>query len=155
MPGQTSISEVVSLSTLLLQWRAGQLPGQTCDGGDGGGVGTVLLQWRAGQLPGQTGPLEQLEGRVIGASMEGRTIARPDLDVFGRKTAAEVVLQWRAGQLPGQTHGVPGRAGARDPASMEGRTIARPDPVLARVVTRGMVIASMEGRTIARPDHHG
>ena len=36
-----------------LQWRAGQLPGQTSDYELGFG-GVMLLQWRAGQLPGQT-----------------------------------------------------------------------------------------------------
>ena len=37
-----------------LQWRAGQLPGQTIGAKQGVTVGGDL-QWRAGQLPGQTG----------------------------------------------------------------------------------------------------
>ena len=36
-----------------LQWRAGQLPGQTYRP-DVGALQPTLLQWRAGQLPGQT-----------------------------------------------------------------------------------------------------
>ena len=38
-----------------LQWRAGQLPGQT-QYGEGMGGEVMFLQWRAGQLPGQTPP---------------------------------------------------------------------------------------------------
>ena len=95
-----------------------------------GGTVVILLQWRAGQLPGQTNlrslsaemrALASTEGRTIArpdrsaaspirrrstrASMEGRTIARPD---YMRDTAGITVdemLQWRAGQLPGQTDG--------------------------------------------------
>ena len=40
--------------TSVLQWRAGQLPGQTCNSGGSSIDITLLLQWRAGQLPGQT-----------------------------------------------------------------------------------------------------
>ena len=38
---------------MLLQWRAGQLPGQTSSPGRRPVV-AKQLQWRAGQLPGQT-----------------------------------------------------------------------------------------------------
>ena len=84
------------------------------------------LQWRAGQLPGQTLVQERERVRVGGPSMEGRTIARPDV---GRGTGRALPggLQWRAGQLPGQTRD---RHDDQPPAlnpSMEGRTIARPD----------------------------
>ena len=91
------------------------------------------LQWRAGQLPGQTGRRLQIaasiprperasmEGRAIArpnsrrrcgrtpgllqrkASMEGRAIARPNTMEKLGKEARRSVLQWRAGQLPGQT----------------------------------------------------
>ena len=60
-----------------LQWRAGQLPGQT-------GLSRrtekekMDLQWRAGQLPGQTSAVDQLVGLLAGPSMEGRAIARPN-----------------------------------------------------------------------------
>ena len=60
-----------------LQWRAGQLPGQTCGRPSLCGS-TFHLQWRAGQLPGQT-------TRVADTAMPKSS------------------LQWRAGQLPGQT----------------------------------------------------
>ena len=43
------------------------------------GVDVMVLQWRAGQLPGQTGWRLRLETRVAAdASMEGRAIARPN-----------------------------------------------------------------------------
>ena len=95
----------------LLQWRAGQLPGQTADG-DLINRWTDKLQWRAGQLPGQTRhrardcPRDQL------TSMEGRTIARPNHQRHRR---------FRPG------HGT----------SMEGRTIARPNPPAVPSPPRG------------------
>ena len=86
----------------VLQWRAGQLPGQTRQpvGFDGH---HHQLQWRAGQLPGQTPkatpkkpkpkPLQWRAGQL-----PGQTRRR------SRWWAAGLVaLQWRAGQLPGQT----------------------------------------------------
>ena len=68
------------------------------------------------------------------ASMEGRAIARPNVNVAGVGDPG-MALQWRAGQLPGQTSRSP-RIVARllrpePPASMEGRAIARPN--IARV----------------------
>ena len=63
----------------------------------------LALQWRAGQLPGQTTAFAT--GWTFGRppSMEGRAIARPNLS--GRETTVveAETLQWRAGQLPGQT----------------------------------------------------
>ena len=63
----------------------------------------IVLQWRAGQLPGQTLGRRRHPSLGIHASMEGRTIARPNRgkSVFTPATAS--TLQWRAGQLPGQT----------------------------------------------------
>ena len=85
------------------------------------------LQWRAGQLPGQTQGPGQEEGEEEGPSMEGRAIARPNPSTLwlpprrprpfnggpGNCPAkpehspptncATPILQWRAGQLPGQT----------------------------------------------------
>ncbi len=63
--------------TRFLQWRAGQLPGQTIVRRSSKSFVT-FLQWRAGQLPGQT--------------------ELPSPGCPGRDA-----LQWRAGQLPGQT----------------------------------------------------
>ena len=65
---------------LLLQWRAGQLPGQTW-ASMATVTGWVWLQWRAGQLPGQT-PCPGTKVAVLTqASMEGRAIARPNSGV--------------------------------------------------------------------------
>ena len=44
----------ICCATQSLQWRAGQLPGQTNPGQARPGHYTCPLQWRAGQLPGQT-----------------------------------------------------------------------------------------------------
>ncbi len=118
-----------------LQWRAGQLPGQTCPARSRGTGPAHPLQWRAGQLPGQTSHIP--DHYCLGArpSMEGRAIARPNLTMMGCDDEASPSLQWRAGQLPGQTP--PNRKGTMEhkPPSMEGRAIARPnhpDPQPAR-----------------------
>ena len=115
------------------------------------------LQWRAGQLPGQTkisssrppaprcfngGPDNCPAKRPADphdpdrrgdASMEGRTIARPNFSINWQGGPDDATLQWRAGQLPGQT--TTGQACATPPprASMEGRTIARPNVGDARL----------------------
>ena len=133
-----------------------------------------VLQWRAGQLPGQTcgGHSTGVEQRR--PSMEGRAIARPNQAPLGRDDRP-VALQWRAGQLPGQTRpGRPDRPRRRAP-SMEGRAIARPNPAVtpssciskspfnggpgncpakpeALEPVDDVVFPSMEGRAIARPN---
>ena len=150
----------------LLQWRAGRLPGRTSVGvadarggrvgfnggpGDcpagpartaGWAIGERLLQWRAGRLPGRTPKKSTICGPSIGASMEGRAIARPDQSDYGPAIVEVNVLQWRAGRLPGRTLSLLDGCGFVCVASMEGRAIARPD-------TRGD--SSMEGRAIATP----
>ena len=60
-----------------LQWRAGQLPGQTVRAA-AMAPSSALLQWRAGQLPGQTGDAAGGGWGDGQASMEGRAIARPN-----------------------------------------------------------------------------
>ena len=112
---------------------------------------TTRLQWRAGQVPGQT-CVAVLEPTVQElASMEGRTSPRPNPGRTGRSPSSTSELQWRAGQVPGQTSRrnvqaqrsdalqwragqVPGQTAlglgifvAPGPASMEGRTSARPN----------------------------
>ena len=130
MPGQTMSR--FNCSRYLpgwLQWRAGQLPGQTArlrrastrspttasmEGRaiarpnvsttfvGAAGVPCSALQWRAGQLPGQTGrPTVQRRPRVASlqwraGQLPGQTGMEPDLCDY-------IALQWRAGQLPGQT----------------------------------------------------
>ena len=142
-----------------------------------------VLQWRAGQLPGQTGvfvdiagpALPSMEGRAIArpntmtwqatsaladrASMEGRAIARPNRRRGRRGSGSGSQLpsglQWRAGQLPGQTRCASGSVRRTMPssASMEGRAIARPNRRYTRGGrSRASVEASMEGRAIARPN---
>ena len=126
LPGQTAPDGGPDHVRRILQWRAGQLPGQTTDVKHARHA-KLALQWRAGQLPGQTPasapsrlrrwryfnggpdncPAKHLRrGRRLGGgldtSMEGRTIARPNLDRDSTRSAARA-LQWRAGQLPGQT----------------------------------------------------
>ena len=111
-----------------LQWRAGQLPGQTSNcaawretGDEASMEGRAIarpnprrafrpiiseaLQWRAGQLPGQTFICTLTADRCDRASMEGRAIARPNRSCAPVRCAFHM-LQWRAGQLPGQTSGV-------------------------------------------------
>ena len=134
------------------------------------------LQWRAGQLPGQTGARRRGSRAAQVASMEGRTIARPD-DASSMSTpTVSPSLQWRAGQLPGQTppgrpwrsacllrfNGGPDNCPARpDAARSRDCTGTRfnggPDNCPARPgrqtgQPRRRHSASMEGRTIARPD---
>ena len=122
----------------LLQWRAEQLPGQTCSSPRGRRPNlfpeVAPLQWRAEQLPGQTSA-NRFRFRAAGqlASMEGRAIARPNV--------MNVVVAGAVG---------------RRVASMEGRAIARPNPMRQAALlpapnTRADA-ASMEGRAIARPN---
>ena len=112
------------------------------------------LQWRAGQLPGQTAPHGRLVEDPEPPSMEGRTIARPNLpgrrrwpppgrgsfnggpDNCPAKPARDLViilLLWSP--------------------SMEGRTIARPNLYSVSYVLNADLFPSMEGRTIARPNY--
>ena len=106
-PGNCPAERLVWLrrgsAALLLQWRAGQLPGRT-----GGGPGWSpprprSLQWRAGQLPGRTFVIPAGFVAEVQPSMEGRAIARPNSDGGLLPVAAFQALQWRAGQLPGRT----------------------------------------------------
>ena len=88
----------------------------------------ILLQWRAGQLPGRTPHATTLATTPrIRASMEGRAIARPNLSGGCACSYVDGPLQWRAGQLPGRTGGCAEHVVAAGVASMEGRAIARPN----------------------------
>ena len=135
----------------------------------------LALQWRAGHSPGQTARWSPPAGEQPLASMEGRTLARPDLETAmqlltqqsgfngGPDTrparrvrvplgaAAMTVLQWRAGHSPGQTTTTRQQLLIWTRASMEGRTLARPDFAKAGKIC-SICVASMEGRTLARPD---
>ena len=128
-------------------------------------------------MPGQTSHRRGRLRRDELTSMEGRTIARPNL-LAASWAMLMAILQWRAGQLPGQTVTVtmtdstptalqwragqlPGQTvqqlvhrDARELTSMEGRTIARPNKVCVTGAA-SCVFTSMEGRTIARPNWAG
>ena len=116
----------------------------------------LLLQWRAGQLSGQTAHCAGVRGRARGPSMEGRTAVRPNRiaaegvrgcwhpSMEGRTAVRpnltterswgmpSVSLQWRAGQLSGQTSGRPRRLRPGSLPSMEGRTAVRPNQPVRR-----------------------
>ena len=136
----------------------------------------AALQWRAGQLPGQTAPATAFPGRCHKPFNGGPDNCPAKQSPDGAARMLATSLQWRAGQLPGQTPRRPSRCrrpqrpfnGGPDncPAkledladelvaqiepSMEGRTIARPNgPRVVAVI--GEEQPSMEGRTIARPN---
>ena len=85
----------------VLQWRAGQLPGQTRPIRRGPGSRRGYFNGGPDNCPAKLGPgLDPVRGP--GTSMEGRTIARPNR--HGTKTEA-----------------------SDEQTSMEGRTIARPN----------------------------
>ena len=110
-----------------LQWRAGQLPGQTSLMSSVPLATVRYLQWRAGQLPGQTG-IRRRSSRGRRGPFNGGPDNCPAKLAFGVAVVA---------------------AGA-DP-SMEGRTIARPNHPLDEAIEI-YHDPSMEGRTIARPN---
>ena len=137
----------------LLQWRAGQLPGQTVASRWPSSCGAAIgLQWRAGQLPGQTAYVARLLVPLVTASMEGRTIARPDR----RRRTTSCADGYRF-------NGGPDNCPARRPhaASLDPRHRRRfnggpdncPARLAAEIVEDQGENASMEGRTIARPDY--
>ena len=109
MPGQTGQLPGIDPGGLLrLQWRAGQLPGQTSSP-DSVRVrpdhATRQLQWRAGQLPGQT----MLRVRL-------------------RSGARRISFNGGPGNCPAKHRaGTSSAACAAESASMEGRAIARPN----------------------------
>ena len=150
LPGQTALATADRWWLMSLQWRAGQLPGQTRVR-DLAAIPTGALQWRAGQLPGQTCQTPIMAGqRPI--RFNGGPDNCPARHGRGRWPT------WRASCFNGGPDNcparlVPIRAGVADCdlASMEGRTIARPDDADETPASMSGR-ASMEGRTIARPD---
>ena len=133
------------------------------------------LQWRAGQLPGQTSPKASRRAdrsESAAASMEGRAIARPNAWDDSDPDAANCRFNGGPGNCPAKRQAVaspdpgdwptgfnggPGNCPAKRRragtmvASMEGRAIARPNPDHG-VAPRVIDAASMEGRAIARPN---
>ena len=88
----------------------------------------------------------------MSASMEGRAIARPNSRAARSRASSSSTLQWRAGQLPGRT--IRERGGDRRRAARfnggPGNCPAERGPGYA--LRRGQSVASMEGRAIARPN---
>ena len=126
-PAKLPLPRTWNVVSVRLQWRAGQLPGQTRKRSKSSPRMRSRLQWRAGQLPGQTRTVRACRLVLELASMEGRAIARPNLAVLH---ATRLAVK----------------------ASMEGRAIARPNQGRLRTAARTS-LASMEGRAIARPNH--
>ena len=110
-----------------------------------------FLQWRAGQLPGQTASDAPERGWQHEPSMEGRAIARPNSVMSRGSTVSSVNLQWRAGQLPGQTSGLFWRCGMRS-APFNGGPGNCPAKQWPGRAWRNVAWPSMEGRAIARPN---
>ena len=121
-----SVQGAMTVERGMLQWRAGQLPGQTRPCRSLAGNGRAGFNGGPGNCPAK--PLfVTLKKTNCVASMEGRAIARPNLrsqrtalqcvagfnggpgncpaklQVPGVADSTSQVLQWRAGQLPGQT----------------------------------------------------
>ena len=117
--------------------------------------GPLSLQWRAGQLPGQTVVVTVRFGSELLPSMEGRAIARPN-GLPARRGVPRLVAPFNGGpgNCPAKRDLLFNQKRDGSP-SMEGRAIARPnDPDLAHLVGRNMW-PSMEGRAIARPNDGG
>ena len=175
MPGQTRLWKRSISSSCELQWRAGQLPGQT-ESGRVRACSPRSFNGGPGNCPAK--PRRSTPPTTLLRCFNGGPGNCPAKRVGERRSVRlqPVGLQWRAGQLPGQTprthrrhrhrrscfNGGPGNCPAKLPAagsgdgchhraSMEGRAIARPNAAGAPT-GRHVVAASMEGRAIARPN---
>ena len=136
-----------------LQWRAGQLPGQTATS-----TTTATSPWTCfnggpGNCPAKRLVLSRGEDRGRVASMEGRAIARPNEDHPGAGEAVGVLrFNGGPGNCPAKPVPLAGHHRGFVDASMEGRAIARPNVVPGLGPAARADLASMEGRAIARPN---
>ena len=125
MPGQTAQRRSVSTPTTSLQWRAEQLPGQTCN--IPGALCIPTLASMEGRAIARPNPQRAVfAGGWRRASMEGRAIARPNR----HQPEALPVRQTRFNGGPSNCPAKPRPADKADQsnrASMEGRAIARPN----------------------------
>ncbi len=99
-PAKLACQVPTSAGSTSLQWRAGQLPGQTLIPT---GLRTHIwdLQWRAGQLPGQTRPATvSTPAGVPIPSMEGRAIARPNRSSSLPTRGREIAFNGGPGNCP-------------------------------------------------------
>ena len=152
--GETAAARPCELRTASMEGRAIARPNRVCFRMEPRWA--PMLQWRAGQLPGQTGRLGCGSGSAARCFNGGPGNCPAKLVcIRWRKDLADL-LQWRAGQLPGQTVHETEVDGGVDLASMEGRAIARPNLVAGDELD-DRPAASMEGRAIARPNRrrHG
>ena len=140
-----------------LQWRAGQLPGRTSPLRCWAST-RPRLQWRAGQLPGRTRDPRMDRQGELGASMEGRAIARPDPSAASGNRRRSGCFNGGPGNCPAGPG--PARAPsacvslhARKARSLQWRAGQLPGRTTADDArSDGIGDASMEGRAIARPD---
>ena len=115
----------------------------------------VCLQWRAGQLPGQTRARRVGDAPGVSPSMEGRAIARPNHLPHSRRSPRRRPFNGGPGNCPAKRpviscsshrcgctfNGGPGNCPAKPPAQAPSG--------------EGCAAPSMEGRAIARPNHRG
>ena len=110
------------------------------------------LQWRAGQLPGQTCRQRlRTRARRRRPSMEGRAIARPNPSSDRPAPGSGPAFNGGPGNCPAKRLPYPSIGRAPSLPSMEGRAIARPNEGSALRVSSPN-LPSMEGRAIARPN---
>ena len=135
----------------VLQWRAGQLPGQTeLEGGEPYVVDSPSMEGRTIARPDHRPP-GGVEARTK-PSMEGRTIARPDV------TATSAPLRTARPAFNGGPDNCPARPSATSTTTSRACAFnGGPDNCPARLGDEEQVLVerlgpSMEGRTIARPD---
>ena len=102
-------------------------------------------------MPGHTGDSDMGRTRIVTASMEGRTIARPYLPGLGVHRTSHLRFNGGPDNCPAIPSPTATAYAAAIQPSMEGRTIARPYSMPDRDTARRRNPPSMEGRTIARP----
>ena len=159
-----------------LQWRAGQLPGQTRRPGHSVRRLSAPFTGGPGNCPAKRGCCGPTPARTSSAFNGGPGNCPAKPVAVARLTRPPSPFNGGPGNCPAKHshsssherdtasfNGGPGNCPAKrsDPAewcawqglaSMEGRAIARPNATIARGIYDGAVTASMEGRAIARPN---
>ena len=145
-----TIASTAPVTMSFLQWRAGQLPGQTRGGG-------APVERRRATFNGGPGNCPAKPSRPPSAASAGPAFNGGPGNCPAKPPATHPppswngFLQWRAGQLPGQTDTMDVTIDTTIAPSMEGRAIARPNVKLD--FGHGALLSpSMEGRAIARPN---
>ena len=125
-PNPTGTRMIMPVDSVL-QWRAGQLPGQTRRLAPRLRLAHPAFNGGPGNCPAKPDNGKAVVLKAGNPSMEGRAIARPNTMTRPTFPTARWTLQWRAGQLPGQTVLRSRGQGVRCAPSMEGRAIPRPN----------------------------